>query len=333
MAEPAPTVGAACESWLRANGVPAFVRGHARPGSIVRRSWDIVGSGLLVVIVVGVGLLATGFFAFPHSWWVYVLAAVIALGLGYLLTAIGITAVVGFTFGWFLRIVWRTGSGMTHILPLLLVAVVFTFLSAETWQSIGRLKGLPLVLTTLLIAGLAVLLLRHRQGEEGASLTFADAAAVEAALPRSVRQAVQGAGEPADAPRASWVDPPGLSVGERINVQMISLLGRVLVAAVVGLAIAGFFVVFGVLTVDEAVAASWSTGEPTVWWQLTIAEHTYSLTAEHVRVAAFLGVFSALYFIVSAASDRALRETLSADTERHVRQCLAVRAVYRATAD
>ena len=64
------------------------------------------------------------------------------------------------------------------------------------------------MLTTLLIAGLAVLLLRHRQGEEGAPLTFADAAAVEAALPRSVRQAVQGVGEPAMHPEtAGWTHP------------------------------------------------------------------------------------------------------------------------------
>jgi hypothetical protein len=119
-----------------------------------------------------------------------------------------------------------------------------------------------------------------------------------------------------------------LNWGERVNIRMISVLGRVLVAAVIGLAIAGFFVVFGVLTVDAGVAASWAGAPPTVWWQVTIAQHTYSLTAEHVRVAVFLGVFSALYFIVAAASDRKLSATLSADADAHVRQCLAVRAVY-----
>ena len=117
---------------------------------------------------------------------------------------------------------------------------------------------------------------------------------------------------------------------ERLNLSMISVLGRVLVAAVIGAAIAAFFVVFGVLTVDADVAESWIGGPPTIWWQGTLAQHTYTLTAEHVRVAVFLGVFSALYFIVAAASDRTLRATLTTDVDHHVHQCLAVRAVYRA---
>jgi len=81
--------------------------------------------------------------------------------------------------------------------------------------------------------------------------------------------------------------------------------------------------------VDADVAAAWVGRPPTVWWQGTLAHHTYTLTAEHIRVAVFLGVFSALYFIVAAASDRTLRATLTTDVDAHVRQCLAVRAVYR----
>ena len=309
----------AVERWLRSAGVPAFIRGHARPAAVLRRPWSLL-SGVLVVGLIAVGLTLTGLVQLPHGVRAITFAVLLALAVGYLLTALGVTSVIGFTLGWFLRTVWRAGSGMTHVLPLLLVALVFTFLGAETWQSIGRLKGLPLVLTSLLIGGVAVaLLVRRRRSDDEDEEFFADAEAVQRALPEPLR--------PATAPA---YDAAPLTLSERINLRMISVLGRVLVAAVVGLAIAAFFVIFGVLTVDLPVATSWVGAEPTIWLQGTLGNHTYTLTAEHIRVAVFLGVFSALYFIVSAASDRALRSTLSADADRHVRECLAVRAMYRA---
>ena len=298
----------AVERWLRSAGVPAFIRGHARPAAVLRRPWSLL-SGVLVVGLIAVGLTLTGLVQLPHGVGAITVAVLLALAIGYLLTALGVTSVIGFTLGWFLRTVWRAGSGMTHVLPLLLVALVFTFLGAETWQSIGRLKGLPLVLTSLLIGGVAVaLLLRRRRSDDEDEEFFADAETVRCAVPEILR--------PATAPA---YDAAPLALSERINLRMISVLGRVLVAAVVGLAIAAFFVIFGVLTVDLPVATSWIGAEPTIWWQGTLGNHTYTLTAEHIRVAVFLGVFSALYFIVSAASDRALRSTLSADADRHVR--------------
>jgi hypothetical protein len=150
-----------------------------------------------------------------------------------------------------------------------------------------------------------------------------DPTAVRESLPRELA---------GDVPAAAAVaaEPAALRLTERINLRLIGALGRALVAVVVGLVVTAFFCVFGVLTVNDAVTASWSGGPPDVWWQFTVGEHRYTLTAEHVRVAMFLGVFSALYFVVSASTDRHLADALSADTRAHVQQCLAVRAVYRA---
>jgi hypothetical protein len=90
-----------------------------------------------------------------------------------------------------------------------------------------------------------------------------------------------------------YADPaPGF--GERINLRLLSVLGRALVAVVVGLCVTAFFLVFGVLTVDASVAQSWAGAAPRIWWHATVANHTYVLTAEHFRVASFLGAFSAL---------------------------------------
>ena len=184
---------AGCERWLRSAGVPAFVQGHARPAAVARRPWSVALSGLLSIGLITLALVLFGFFDLPHGPWAYVAATVGAIVLGYLLTALGVTSVLGFSLGFLLRTVWRSGTGMTHVLPLLLVAVVFTFLGAETWQSIGRLKGLPLVLTSLLIAAVAVLMLRRRApgGDDADEVGFADHAAVLAALPGSLRSSAR----------------------------------------------------------------------------------------------------------------------------------------------
>ena len=129
-----------------------------------------------------------------------------------------------------------------------------------------------------------------------------------------------------------YFDPP-LRYAERLNLRLVSILGRALVAVVVGLVVATFFLVFGVIVVDASVAETFAGAPPRIWWEITLANHTYVLTAEHFRVSAFLGAFAGLYFIVSSSADSDLAAALSGDTRIHLRRALAVRAVYRAQLD
>ncbi len=272
----------------------------------------IVGALFVTALVAGYADL------FTHGW-VQAGGWIAALCIGYLATVVGLAWIALFALTWFARIAWRSGAGMLRILPVLLVALVFTFLSAETWQSIGRLQGTPLVLAVVLVVALAFAPLLHGGKDEHAA-AFADAAEVARALPVVLR--------PAGSLRYS---SPPLALAERLNLRLIAVLGKALVAVTVALVVAAFFVVFGVLTVNRAVTATWVGTQPDIWWQASVGAHTYALTAEHVRVAMFLGAFSALYFIVSASTDRELARALSADAEDHVRSCLAVRALYRGT--
>jgi hypothetical protein len=118
-----------------------------------------------------------------------------------------------------------------------------------------------------------------------------------------------------------------LRIRERFNLLLVAVFGKLMVAFVVGAAITAFFVLFGVLAVDEPTVHSWIQAPPRILWQATMADHFYTLTAEHLRVAVFLGAFSALYFVVSSASDEHLSRSLDDATNRHLRTCLAVRAV------
>jgi len=308
------------EKWLRLSGVPTFIRGENRLIRVASKPWQVLLSAAVVLALVTIASALTDIGRIYGNGWLLAAVLLGSLVVGYVAVAIGLGPITVFTVRWFLQTLWRGGSGMLHVLPLLLVAVTFFFITAETWQSIGRLKGLPLVMSSLLLVGVAVAFLVRRGSTDMDELgRFEDGEAVLAALPVELR------------PHGSlrYVTPP-LSWGERLNLIVISVLGKVFVAAVVGLAIFAFFVVFGLFTITAEVAGAWSAGEPDVWWQFTVAGHTYSLTAEHLRVSAFLGVFSALYFIVSSASDRDLAKSLSSEAEQHVRSCLAVRAVYRA---
>jgi hypothetical protein len=223
---------------------------------------------------------------------------------------------------------------MLAVLPLLLVAVTFLFLGAETWQSIGRLRGLPLVLTALLFVGLGIVFVSRRvRPDLDAAVTFDDTEALRAALPPEVNWSDELVACGVSTHAHTDPDDPAhdgtLRRGERMNLRAVTTIAQLMVAVVVGVGVFVFFIVFGVLVVTAETAKSWLTVPPEIWWRTTIAGHQYVLTSAHVRVSGFLGVFSAFYFVVSASTDTALRATLSTDAREHVQKCLAVRAVYR----
>ena len=115
-----------------------------------------------------------------------------------------------------------------------------------------------------------------------------------------------------------------------MNLVFLAAFGRALAATIVGSAVGLFFLIFGTVAVNRKTTESWIGGAPDVWFEFTVGRHSYLLTAECARVAAFLGVFATLYVIVTSASDSALATALSADAEEHVETCLAVRAAYLA---
>jgi hypothetical protein len=312
----------ATERWLASNGLPACVEGHGRPRAVLRRPLQLLSTFLLLLGgLVTLSLLADlGIEKTPAL----VVAAVLACVLvSYALTAVGVPALAIFTIVWFVRALWRTGSGLAHVLPLLLVAVTFFFLTGETWMSIGRLTGIPFLLAFLLVLALAIAALARRENSGlGGRRVEPDAAWFPQAVPAALL---------ADGP-VRYLDPP-LRFAERLNLRLVSILGRALVAVVVGLVVATFFLVFGVIVVDATVAETFAGAPPRIWWEITFANHTYVLTAEHFRVSAFLGAFSGLYFIVSSSADSDLAAALSGDTRIHLRRALAVRAVYRAELD
>jgi hypothetical protein len=218
--------------------------------------------------------------------------------------------------------VLQRSTSMLQVVPLLLVALTLSFFSTEVWQTIGRLHGLPLILTALLFVGLAAAFAtRHGRPDLDRLATFEDAADVRAALP--ARLGIRLSGVAFETGSA-----PPLRRRERSNLLVISVLSQVVTAAVIGLIVCLFFVVLGVLAIDRVAIVSWLGGDPHLVASWEIAGHQYVLTNELLRVSAFLGVFTGFYFIVSSSTDTRLRADLASGHERHVRACLAVRHAY-----
>lgn len=309
------------ERFLLESGCPALVPGYASFRGIVRRT----GALLTGVVVAAVLLVATLVLIQeedasvpPAVWWA---VPVIALALAVTATAFGVDRVLRFSLHWFFRSVVTGAGGVLHVLPLLLVAITFFFLNNATWQTAGELSGIPLVLTVLLLLTLVVaFLMRRGRADLEDFAVFADAEEVRQALPAALRP---------EAPVTYRVVP--LRLHERLNLLVVAVFGKLMVAFVVGLAISAFFVLFGVLTVDEPTVRSWIGVPPRILWDVHLAGDRYTMTAEHLRVAVFLGAFSALYFVVSSASDEHLARSLDTATNHHLRTCLAVRSVVLGT--
>jgi hypothetical protein len=230
---------------------------------------------------------------------------------------------IGFMLRSLVQTVMRRSSSMLQVIPLLLVALTLSFFSTEVWQTIGRLHGPPLVLTTLLFVALAAAF-ATRQGRPDLDKlgAFADADELRTALPIRLVS-----GKLADR-QLRTVPPPGLRRRERANLVVISVLSQVVTATVIALIVFAFFVVLGVLTVDRVAMVSWLGHNPQIAASWVVAGHEYILTNELLRVSAFLGAFTGFYFIVSSSTDGALRTDLAATHQRHVRTCLAVRHAY-----
>jgi len=142
--------------------------------------------------------------------------------------------------------VTRRSSSMLQVVPLLLVALTLSFYSTEFWQTIGRLHGLPLVLTTLLFLALAAAFATRQARPDLEKLAvFAAPDELRTALPPRLASGRLARHDFA-------VDSaPRLRRRERINLVVISVLAQGTTAAVVGLIIAAFFIVLGIITVDE----------------------------------------------------------------------------------
>ena len=117
---------------------------------------------------------------------------------------------------------------------------------------------------------------------------------------------------------------------QRVNIGLVTIFSQAIQITFVGLALTGFFVVFGFLAIPEQTAAAWTTLDAVdVLARWSVGGRTLVVSEPLIRVSAFLGAFGAMYFTVLLSTDATYREEFADDVAPQLRQALAVRCIYR----
>ncbi len=255
-----------------------------------------------------------------------VLTAIAILAVLWAITSYGVVPLMAWAWQRALAQVPLLFSVLVRALPLLLLFSTFLFINAEVWQVAGTLTGIVYVATL----GIFFLL--------GAVFTLSRIPALMRALNRfdSWTQVEElAAGTPAmdvlgTAPAAAGPVADRPTMRQRVNIGLVTIFSQAIQITFVGLALTGFFVVFGFLAIPEETAAAWTTLDPVdVLARWSVGGRTLVVSDPLIRVAAFLGAFGAMYFTVLLSTDATYREEFADDVAPQLRQALAVRCIYR----
>ncbi|MYB43307.1 MAG: hypothetical protein F4X76_14245 [Chloroflexi bacterium] len=311
-----PFVAGACvalaATWAGIN----YLRG--RP---LRALPEQVGTVELLVFLLAPSIVAA---VFAGDWEVaplFVVINVLILGIVYVTVSFALLPILRWA-GW---LVIRNAPSVVGLfaraLPLLLLIVTFLFINAELWSMAGSLEGARFWLVMWLFAVVTVVFVIFRlPAEIGEIERFANAGRV-AELVRGTP--VEGLALRED---ALDLDAP-LRRGQRMNASIVVLFNLSLQVLSASMIVGAFFLVFGVLAMDEGVIASWIGGEPRVLAELGWPRGAV-VTEELLLVALFLAAFSGFYFTISVLTNREFRDEFFEDIVGEVRQACAVRVVY-----
>lgn len=210
-------------------------------------------------------------------------------------------------------------------LPLLLLIQIVLFINTEMWQVADGFDGvfLSAAIGLFVLVGVGFLLTRlprelDRLGH------FDQHGELVAAVADTPAEVLIGLGDEAGAVPAA----PGFSARERGNVLLVALFSQGVQVVLVTLLLGAFFVVFGLVTVTPEVVESWLGHEGDAILELGLLGRDVVLTAELLKVSAFLAAFSGLYFTVVLVTDATYREEFFDEILAELRQTFAVRLLY-----
>jgi hypothetical protein len=251
------------------------------------------------------------------------IANLLLLAIIYLATSYGIVPMTRWAVGHGARELRSVSGVLVRALPLLLLVVIVVFYTTEPFQ-IGHELRWPLIAIAVgFFLLVATLFAAIRVPRQVGALSDGDA---WGAL-RS-RAAGTPAGGLCDELPARPQPVPALSKREWANVGLVVMASEAILVLLVGLAMFGFLVVLGVLTVPLDLTRTWLGEQPDVLVQFTLFGSELVLTNELLKAAAFLAGFAALQFTVSLLSDSAYQDEFLDELHDELRDSLAARAVY-----
>ena len=313
---------AATEKWLVAHGLPWFVEDKraAVAGRLSRAPLlRVAGIALLGATVVGVGV----------GWWRGEPSLGIAWGetvFALIVAAWALRALYGASVaGWAVR---RTLGSLgllfplaSRALPMLLLFMTFLFINTEVWQVTSTLKGGVMWQAVLLFAAIAVGFLLVRLPEE---LEEYDAELTAEGLVQACRRTpVEAAAAEIELTDEALEVHSGVVGLERGNLVLVLLIAQAIQVLLLSVAVWGFFLVFGIVAVQDDVIKSWVGHEP------HYAGGFGLVSRELVQVSTFLAAFAGLYFTVYAVTDQTYRQQFFTAIRHELERAVSVRLVYR----
>lgn len=315
-----------------AAGAAALVGVLAAINRLRGRRWaqrpDDIGPLEVLAFLLGPATISA--IAHPDRW---VFGGVVALNLALLAVAYVVTS-----WGLLPMIRWSTvqlwhqlndvATLFVKSLPLLLLFSAFIFLNAEMWQVANDFTLPYFALVAALLATI------------GSLFVFKSVRALAIDLARfsdwdDVRPRCEGTPVEQLVPADDDAPPdaPELGRWSRLNVGMLLFVAQGIQVLLVAVLIAGFYVVFGMLTVREGTILQWTTAAEltrSADWavRIPLLGDEVIFTRQLVLVAGFIGLVSGLQFAVQVVTDKSYRDEFAADMTGELRQALAVRAVY-----
>jgi hypothetical protein len=200
-------------------------------------------------------------------------------------------------------------------LPTLLFVTFFLFFTGELWQLMNHLAWSRLLLVLLLFAAVTVLATSARlrvevdRVEQDLNPDRVAAACADTPLAGLATRAVP--------------PPPPLFAQQETNLLLVLATRQLIQAAVVGLGLFIFFIVLGLIVVDEPIATTWIEIPPerTEWLP-------FFMPVALFRAAALLAGFGSMYFAITAMTQESYRREFFDPVIEDVERTLAVRAVY-----
>jgi hypothetical protein len=238
----------------------------------------------------------------------------------YFATSYGLVPMTRWVVGHGARQILSVSALLVRALPLLLLVVIIVFYTAEPYQFAHELPW-PLLALALLLFGVvgvafAIVRIPRQVGELSQHESWTQ-------LRNRARTT------PAAALRVSKAATvPALSRREWINVGLVVLASEGILVALVGVAMFGFLVLLGLLTVPVDLASAWAGAPVDELVSFHLFGADLAVSSELLKTSAFLAGFTSLQFTVSLLSDGTYQEEFLHELREELRDALATRAVY-----
>jgi len=249
------------------------------------------------------------------------------LGSVYLVTSYGLVPLTRWALVKTARELGAVVGLIGRALPLLLLIQIVLFINTEMWQVADGFDGRFLAAAIVMFALIGITFLLTRLPRE------LDRLAVFAS-PDHLGECIAGT------PAVGLVDvescslrPADLSRRQRGNVLLVALVSQGVQVVLVTLILGAFFVAFGLLTITPVVIESWIGHPADELFRFGLLGRDIRVTAELLKISAFLASFSGLYFTVVLVTDSTYREEFFDEILAELRQTFAVRAVYLCARD